>query len=86
MVLQIRAGRGGRQQDGARAADDGIAQREQRTAWIELAILRIPPFAALYQRFTDVRLPARAVLIDALKELDVPSDRAFDVTRQLHQW
>ena len=41
-----------------------------------MAILRIPPFAALYERFTDVRLPARAVLIDALKELQVRSDAA----------
>jgi hypothetical protein len=41
-----------------------------------LAILDIDPFRLLYERFTNTRLPARAVLTDALTESGVAADAA----------
>jgi hypothetical protein len=62
--------------DGLKAVDDAIPKREQRRAWVQLAILNIEPFRAVYERFTNARLPARAVLIDAFKEAGVAEDAA----------
>jgi hypothetical protein len=58
-------------EDGLKAVDDALPKREQRRAWAKLAILDIDPFRLLYERFTNTRLPARAVLTDALTESGV---------------
>jgi hypothetical protein len=61
-------------EDGSKAVDEGVARREQARARAKLAIERLEPFKQLYERFKNSRLPARAVLIDALKDLAVPAD------------
>jgi len=58
--------------DGLKAIDADIQPREQTKARAKLAIESIPPFAALYSRFVSNKLPARAALIDAAKEVGVP--------------
>lgn len=61
-------------EDGLMAVDEGVAKREQARARVRLAIERVDPFKQLYERFKNSRLPARGVLIDALKDLSVPAD------------
>ncbi|WP_181164942.1 hypothetical protein [Mesorhizobium sp. B2-9-1] len=63
-------------EDGLKAVDEQVPARERRRAWAKLAIQDIDPFRAVYERFTNARLPARAVLIDALKETGVSADAA----------
>lgn len=63
-------------EDGLKAVDEQLPKREQRRAWSKLAIMDIEPFRELYERFTNARLPARAVLTDALKDAGVPADAA----------
>lgn len=63
-------------QDGLRAIDEEGPARERAKARIKLAIQDIELFAGLYDRFVGNKLPARAVLIDAAKELDVDADAA----------
>lgn len=58
--------------DGLKAIDPDIQPREQTKARAKLAIDSIPPFATLYGRFVSNKLPARAALIDAAKEVGVP--------------
>lgn len=60
--------------DGAKAVDDEISKREQAKARIKLAIDDIPIFKGLFERFSGNKLPARAALIDAAKELEIPED------------
>jgi len=62
--------------DGAKAVDDGIPAREQARTRVKLAIQNIEPFNHLYERFKNTKLPARAVLIDAIKEKGVTDDFA----------
>lgn len=62
--------------EGAKAVDDEISKREQAKARIKLAIENIQPFKNLYDRFVGNKLPARAALIDAAKDLDVPEEFA----------
>jgi hypothetical protein len=59
-------------EDGRKAVDESVSKREQANVRAKLAILQILPFRHLYERFTNARLPAKAVLIDAIKEFDVP--------------
>jgi len=61
-------------EDGLKAVDERISGREQARVRAKLAIEQIEPFKQLYERFSDSRLPARAVLTDALKELSVPAE------------
>ncbi len=63
-------------EDGARAVDDDIPKREQVKARIKLAIEGVEPFKGLYDRFVGNKLPARAALIDAVKDFDVPAEMA----------
>lgn len=56
------------------AVDETTATRERRRVWAELAILQIDAFRALFERFQNARLPARAALIDAMKEAGVSAD------------
>jgi hypothetical protein len=60
--------------DGLKAVDEGVSRREQARVRVRLAIEQVEPFKQLYERFKNSRLPARAVLIDALKDLSVPAD------------
>lgn len=62
--------------DGAKAVDDEISKREQVKARVKLAIEDIPLFKSLYDRFVGNKLPARAALIDAAKDLDVNDEFA----------
>ena len=62
--------------DGRNAVDDGIARREQAQVRAKLAILDIEPFRRLYERFTNSKLPAKAVLTDAIVEFGVPKEFA----------
>lgn len=58
--------------EGRKAVDENISKREQAGVRARLAILDVMPFQKLYSRFTSARLPAKAVLVDALKEFGVP--------------
>lgn len=62
--------------DGAKAVDDGTPAREQARTRVKLAIQSVEPFNHLYERFKNTKLPARAVLIDAVKEQGVSDDFA----------
>ncbi|AQR74887.1 hypothetical protein BXU08_15575 [Sphingomonas sp. LM7] len=62
--------------DGKKAADDQIQSRERARARIELAIMGVEPFKGLYERFKSLKLPAKAAMVDAAKELGVSSDAA----------
>lgn len=62
--------------DGLKSVDDEMPKREQTKARIQLAIQQIEPFSKLYERFSGNKLPARAALIDAIKEFDVPAELA----------
>lgn len=62
--------------EGRRAVDDGYPKREQAHARAKLAILEIEPFKQLYDRFTNAKLPAKAVLTDAIKEFGVAEEFA----------
>jgi len=62
--------------EGKKAADEQIQPRERMRARIQLAILDVEPFAALYNKFKELRLPAKAALTDAIKDADVPSEAA----------
>lgn len=50
------------------------APREQAKARVKLAIEDIQPFADLYTRFMSNKLPARAALIDAAKDVGVADE------------
>jgi hypothetical protein len=74
---------GGYQADVLSLTDDGVvitseesSQRDKAGARIRLAIQKIEPFNALYERFCGNKLPSKAVLIDAIKESGVSSDVA----------
>lgn len=60
--------------EGAKAVDEEISKREQIKAKIKLAIEDIPTFKSLYDRFVGNKLPARAALIDAVKEFEVSDE------------
>ncbi len=62
--------------DGAKAVDDELSKREQTKARIKLAIEDIPIFKGLFERFSGNKLPARAALVDAAKDLDISEDFA----------
>ncbi|MGE8449826.1 MAG: hypothetical protein ACN6OP_04200 [Pseudomonadales bacterium] len=60
--------------DGLKAVDTDPAPREQAKARVKLAIEDIAPFAGLYARFMSNKLPARAALIDAAKDVGVADE------------
>ena len=69
--------------EGIKALDDELPRREQAKARIQLAVDQIEPFAKLYERFAGNKLPARAALVDAVKDFDVPSELAEEATDTL---
>lgn len=58
--------------DGLKAVDESTPAREQARVRVRLAIEGIEPFNQLYERLKGTKLPARAVLVDAIKQLSVP--------------
>lgn len=63
-------------QDGARAVDEELGKRETIKARIKLGVEDIEPFKKLFDRFAGNKLPAKAALVDAIKEFDVPEEMA----------
>lgn len=60
--------------DGLKAVDTDPTPREQAKARVKLAIEAIAPFDGLYARFKSNKLPARAALIDAAKDVGVAEE------------
>lgn len=60
--------------DGLKAVDTDPAPREQAKARVKLAIEDVAPFSGLYARFMFNKLPARAALIDAAKDVGVAEE------------
>lgn len=65
---------------GFKAVGDGVQVREKARARIDCAILDIPPFKAVFDMFVGNKLPARAVLVDAMKANEVQADAAEEAT------
>lgn len=64
--------------EGLRAVDDQVSAREQARTRIALAIEGIKPFKKLYDRFVGNKLPAKAVLIDAARDIGIEQDHAAE--------
>lgn len=62
--------------EGSKATDQDLSARERARARIKLAIEDIPSFKALFDRFVGNKLPSKSVLVDAIKEFEVPDDFA----------
>jgi hypothetical protein len=60
--------------DGRLSVDEEGPSRERTRAQIRLSIEQIDVFKRLYERFVGNKLPAKAALIDAAKELEVAPD------------
>jgi hypothetical protein len=60
--------------DGKKVCDEGTNQREIARLKAKLAIQDISPFDSVYQRFVNAKLPARAALVDAMRENGVEID------------
>ncbi|QCT97021.1 hypothetical protein [Stutzerimonas chloritidismutans] len=56
---------------GILAIEEDVSPREKAKARISLAISDITPFHKLYEKFSGNKLPAKAALIDAIKDFDV---------------
>lgn len=50
------------------------SSKEKARCRVQLAIENIAPFHALYERFKDLKLPARAALVDAARHEGVPNE------------
>jgi hypothetical protein len=64
--------------EGLKAVDEQISVREQTRTRVNLAIFGIEPFQKLYDRFAGNKLPAQAVLIDAVKDIGVDAAHAAE--------
>lgn len=62
--------------DGQRSVDEELPTRERAKARIKLAIEDIEIFDGLYRKLIGNKLPPRAALIDAAKDLQVPPELA----------
>jgi hypothetical protein len=62
--------------DGAIASDDDAPPRDRVRAQAKLAIENISVFKSLYERFAGNKLPAKQVLVDAVKEDGLSEDLA----------
>lgn len=60
--------------EGRKCVDDQVTARERARARIDLAINSVEIFKNLYDRFVGNKLPAHAVLTDALKDQGVDSE------------
>lgn len=54
--------------DGKKVCDENASPREAARLKVKLAIVDIAPFNALYEKFTNAKLPPRATLIDSMRE------------------
>tara|TARA_B100002049_G_scaffold184962_1_gene141932 strand:- start:791 stop:1735 length:945 start_codon:yes stop_codon:yes gene_type:complete len=54
--------------EGRKVCDDNTSPREAARLKAKLAILDIPPFQTLFDKFVGAKLPPRAALIDSMKE------------------
>ncbi|MDX6769901.1 MAG: hypothetical protein SF051_10235 [Elusimicrobiota bacterium] len=61
---------------GATASSDDAPVRERARAQVKLAVLDIPVFKPLYEKFVGNKLPSKPVLIDSAKELNLSSELA----------
>ena len=59
---------------GAESSGDDVAAAIQMAARFELAIKQIEPFKALYERLKNSKLPAKEVMVDFLREENVPEE------------
>jgi hypothetical protein len=57
--------------EGKIVSDERTSPRERARTKAKLAVTNIAPFDAVYQRFVNAKLPARAALIDTMKEVGV---------------
>ena len=62
--------------DGRTATNPDVPKRDQRAARFRLAIENIAPFKSLYERFKGNKLPAQAVLRDALLDSGYSEDES----------
>lgn len=62
--------------EGIKCVDEEIGVRERARARINLAVDGIQPFKALFDKYVGNKLPARAALIDQVKDFDVSVDLA----------
>lgn len=60
--------------EGKRVCDESTSPRERARTKAKLAVTDIAPFEAVYQRFVNAKLPARAALIDSMREAGVEAD------------
>ena len=60
---------------GAEASGDDVAPVKQIAARFELAIKKFEPFKALYERLKNNKLPAKEVMLDYVRELEIPEDQ-----------
>jgi hypothetical protein len=64
-------------EDGLKSVDDGgHPKREVARARVKLAIEEVEPFKRLYEQFVNSRLPAKAVLVDAMTASGVGAEFA----------
>lgn len=59
--------------EGIKCVDEESSDRERTRTRIALAIEGIEPFKLLFQKYVGTKLPARAALIDQVKEFEIPS-------------
>jgi len=60
---------------GAEASGEDVAPAKQIAARFELAISKIEPFKALYDRLKNSKLPAKEVMLDYVRELEMPEEQ-----------
>lgn len=60
--------------DGNNLFDESTSIRERARLSAKLAILDIPPFKYLYDKFANAKLPPRATLIDSLNEFGITDE------------
>lgn len=68
-------------EDGNVATSEDSSPRDKARARLKLAVLNIEPFNTLYERYVNNKLPSRAVIADAFRELNIPKttiDEAVD--------
>ena len=54
--------------------DDATSPRDRAVSRVDLAIKSIPAFDALYNQFTDLKLPPRSALLDAASAVGIPEE------------
>ena len=60
---------------GADASGDDVPAAKQIAARFELAINKFEPFKALYERLKNNKLPTREVMVDYVRELEMPEEQ-----------